>query len=301
VNARAYTVGSDVVFGEGQTGDGRLLVHELAHVVQQGRTWPSPPTVVRRQVDPRSPHVRFRRPSVVTSSAGEAKSRFAGIRNGIRDYADNSLDHLSLGYLTGIEMFRLWYAEQERADASLVNAVVNVVMSTAWAWGSQPVGAIAAPVGTIIMLVAQEAARAIQSSRDDFAAGLVKSKLVFQNGLQQRLSGRVPEVIESERPDLWEEIQRRAYLGEAWQPLLARAGVPERRADHARRLLADLIFAYREWELKQHTLAYRGAYSMTDPYLEHMRGRAEAESYLEFGREVPSSLRSYVRKGEHPE
>lgn len=41
VNALAYTVGRDVVFGEGQYAPGasagrRLLAHELAHVVQQG-------------------------------------------------------------------------------------------------------------------------------------------------------------------------------------------------------------------------------------------------------------------------
>lgn len=41
INALAYTVGRDVVFGEGQyapqTTSGRqLLAHELAHVVQQG-------------------------------------------------------------------------------------------------------------------------------------------------------------------------------------------------------------------------------------------------------------------------
>jgi hypothetical protein len=41
VNARAYTVGRDIVFGPGRfaprTGEGqRLLAHELAHVVQQG-------------------------------------------------------------------------------------------------------------------------------------------------------------------------------------------------------------------------------------------------------------------------
>lgn len=43
INARAYTIGSDVVFGEGQyrpeTGEGqKLLAHELTHVVQQGET-----------------------------------------------------------------------------------------------------------------------------------------------------------------------------------------------------------------------------------------------------------------------
>ena len=47
VNALAYTVGNDVVFGSGQyqprTGAGRqLIAHELAHVVQQGATAVSP-------------------------------------------------------------------------------------------------------------------------------------------------------------------------------------------------------------------------------------------------------------------
>ncbi|MGI8587617.1 MAG: eCIS core domain-containing protein [Chloroflexia bacterium] len=37
VNARAYTVGPDVVFGAGQYGGEKLLAHELAHVIQQSR------------------------------------------------------------------------------------------------------------------------------------------------------------------------------------------------------------------------------------------------------------------------
>src|SRR5919204_2854315 len=36
VDALAYTVGSHIVFGEGQPATGRLLAHELAHVLQQG-------------------------------------------------------------------------------------------------------------------------------------------------------------------------------------------------------------------------------------------------------------------------
>jgi len=56
VNARAYTLGNDVVFGAGQyspdSGDGRrLLAHELAHVVQQSDTTPKKPTT-REARDP---------------------------------------------------------------------------------------------------------------------------------------------------------------------------------------------------------------------------------------------------------
>jgi hypothetical protein len=46
VNARAYTVGSDIVVGSGQPGPGtmagrRLLAHELAHVIQQASAAPA--------------------------------------------------------------------------------------------------------------------------------------------------------------------------------------------------------------------------------------------------------------------
>ena len=53
VNARAYTVGNDIVFGEGQyhpstDSSRRLIAHELAHVIQQRKTGQ---TVVARQTD----------------------------------------------------------------------------------------------------------------------------------------------------------------------------------------------------------------------------------------------------------
>lgn len=53
VAARAYTVGSHIVFGErGSPSDRRLLAHELAHVVQGA----GQDAVLRRQPDPMGPH-----------------------------------------------------------------------------------------------------------------------------------------------------------------------------------------------------------------------------------------------------
>jgi hypothetical protein len=60
LNARAFTVGRDVVFADGQylphTDQGRsLLAHELTHVVQQGgTTGPDAPSVQRQQPKPPS-------------------------------------------------------------------------------------------------------------------------------------------------------------------------------------------------------------------------------------------------------
>ena len=60
IGARAYAVGSDLVFAPGryapETSDGRrLLAHELAHVVQQGRT---PPTLRRQEAGPTAPSTK---------------------------------------------------------------------------------------------------------------------------------------------------------------------------------------------------------------------------------------------------
>ena len=61
VNARAYTVGNNMVFGAGEFSPGtregrRLLAHELTHVVQQSGTQPN---VVRRQdFDDEEPTIR---------------------------------------------------------------------------------------------------------------------------------------------------------------------------------------------------------------------------------------------------
>jgi hypothetical protein len=52
LNARAYTVGNNIVFGAGryspQTAEGRkLIAHELTHTVQQQRHVPAPPSPIR--------------------------------------------------------------------------------------------------------------------------------------------------------------------------------------------------------------------------------------------------------------
>lgn len=70
VSARAYTVGSHVVFGAGEYAPGsdagrRLLAHELTHVVQQGGATASPAAVQRLQRAPK-----------VDDCAGEPKDKW---------------------------------------------------------------------------------------------------------------------------------------------------------------------------------------------------------------------------------
>jgi hypothetical protein len=94
LGARAYTVGSDIVFATGayapSTGAGRRLVaHELAHVVQQGGS----AGVVRRRVDPHASP-----PAPPLSPAAQAiMAKYEGLRSSYHE----TLSHFTGDYVRG--------------------------------------------------------------------------------------------------------------------------------------------------------------------------------------------------------
>ena len=76
VQARAYTLGNDIVFGAGEfapstsTGQ-RLLAHELVHVAQQAGSGNAPPTVLSRQPAP---------PAAAAAASSPTKSEDVRVR-----------------------------------------------------------------------------------------------------------------------------------------------------------------------------------------------------------------------------
>jgi hypothetical protein len=88
VNARAYTVGRDVVFGNGryapQTSEGRrLLAHELTHVVQQSGPGRVAPGTLQRAPDGPLPVVVVSGPAAmpkIAEDAAEKNIRTAGAK-----------------------------------------------------------------------------------------------------------------------------------------------------------------------------------------------------------------------------
>lgn len=85
VDAQAYTIGEDIVFGPGQyapeTSEGKkLLAHELAHVKQQGNESASLKTI-RRKPDPRKELERQLR---------EKEARLAELQRRIQDLSDQA-------------------------------------------------------------------------------------------------------------------------------------------------------------------------------------------------------------------
>jgi len=313
VNARAYTVGRDVVFGEGQYAPGtdggkRLVAHELVHVGQQLRIEQHELRCKGKKngssVIVKPGRINFVEPDRITSNPDNVKRHYAHGREIVRAHCDNCLDYFSTQYLSGMNSFKSWYQEQEKADASFFNAVVNIIMNSAWAWGSPAVGAVVAPVGSIIMLVAQESARVIQTTRDGFFESLSLNANNFQAEFNRRLRGSVPEIIEKENPKLWNDIEQKVYevkdiKGGDWKQLLYdKAGLPIPGKNYQTKLLSQLIFEYRKWELSKHTDMYRGIYSTADPYLEHMENLATAEGYIKSGLPIPKRLAKYAHPGE---
>ncbi len=97
VNARAFTVGRDVVFGPGEYAPGsqegqRLLAHELAHVVQQDRSGAGAPSQGLRIGSPSSPAEQEARQSAAHILAGGTAAPEASVAPGTvqRDNGDSS-------------------------------------------------------------------------------------------------------------------------------------------------------------------------------------------------------------------
>lgn len=89
LNAKALTVGQNVIFGAGQyspetTAGEMVLAHELTHVVQQGQAPPARPTMIHsheNRHEPRTPRVRHRRD---TELVGQSRLIGPGSRNAHR-------------------------------------------------------------------------------------------------------------------------------------------------------------------------------------------------------------------------
>lgn len=96
INAKAFTLGNDIYFNQGQfspfTSSGqRLIAHELAHVAQGGRT-------VARQEDD-SPAARIRR-SKVMSDIHYCELRIDGLIDALKE--QDRLDHSIVGFFVGL-------------------------------------------------------------------------------------------------------------------------------------------------------------------------------------------------------
>jgi Domain of unknown function (DUF4157) len=115
VGARAYTLGSHIVFGSGEyspeSSSGRtLLSHELVHVMQQGDGRP-PGIIQRREVDDRScaglPDIESDVDTEVNHQIASARTAALTPTGSLdtKKFAENVFNQLGLGIISPIESF----------------------------------------------------------------------------------------------------------------------------------------------------------------------------------------------------
>jgi hypothetical protein len=239
--------------------------------------------------------------------ATQSKARFDAIRTKIDSYSTDCVHYFGLQVQDAFTSFKGWYARQGTEDPSFLTFLANVMKNSIWAWGIGTIEKGLSPVASILFLAAKEAGgelkrlaeEAAKLERDRAADALIQAANNHKSIIEQKLSGQVVNILEQNAPNLWEEIQRRAYLNESWQPLLhEQAGLPKQGVPYHQIVLANLIFQYRQWELSQHSRSYQGIDSIGDPYKHHMRARAEVEAYVQTGRPIPRRLASYARPNE---
>jgi len=234
---------------------------------------------------------------VVTGDAKNAEDA----EDEIQQYINEAITYFSLQYLAGINSFKEWYEGQEEADVSLFNGIINV-FSDSDSFFEEYLGMTKAigPIGALIALVAEQTAKTIQQSRDDFASSLITYANNFAGSLQRKFMGKKEKTnkaiaILNKNRQMMDDIHYRHALNEDWQSLLhEQAGVPRTDINYQARILANLILKYKRWEISRKTELYQNVYKYLDPNFEHLRRKTRIEAYLATNDPIPRYLHPYA-------
>lgn len=186
----------------------------------------------------------------------------------INTYSDERLADYRREFSNGLIAFRNWYFEQDEGAEPLFADFKTLVEHA----GDQAAG----PLGTLLRTPFSDAAAQIDITRTGFLTSLVKVIDAFSVSIRRNLQGQVAQRL---TPDTrWADVRRVYQESGDWHEQLHLAGLPRHGSKVGEDMLSALVFAYRKWELSQHSAAYRGAYSMVDPDLRHLKASAAAEA-----------------------
>ena len=184
VGARAYTLGSHIVFGSGEyspaSGAGRtLLSHELVHVMQQGDGRPRG-IIQRREVDDRScaglPDIESDVDTEVNHQIASARTHALTLTGSLdtKKFAENVFDQLGGGIISPIEKFveHLPPSKRSTPPASLAGTKYS---GTAWpplALAPSPpsrmsTACVSAPINSVTFLISGSAIGGGLGARSD--------------------------------------------------------------------------------------------------------------------------------------
>ncbi|HEY0639566.1 MAG TPA: hypothetical protein VGD67_18105 [Pseudonocardiaceae bacterium] len=191
------------------------------------------------------------------------------VRREVNGYGDQCFQAQRAAFATAIGAFRNWYFDQDEGDEALFTDLKRVVGDAGPADGR--------PVAPALREAFTAAAKELQTSRFEFLTSFARVISTFSARLSSEVQGQTARLVEQDTA-AWQDITARQQAGGDWKPMLHDHGLPRTTDDLSQRLLGELMFSYRKWELAQHTDMYRGIYSMTDPDLKLMRADAQGEA-----------------------
>ena len=240
-------------------------------------------------------------PEVVKSSPEEAEQHIKKIKSNIQLYSNVALSYFANQYVAAVELFKNWQEGEAEASEDFASTIIEKIVEKVIDLVDIP---LAGPIWTAVVSLIHKGEGDIKAAGKKLADVMVINATNFQSNLQQELSGEdvIGNLIERNTPALWSEIVSQSDNDQAWHLLLHnKIGLPRPGINYKVELLSTLIFEYRKWELSEKSAVYRGVYSIGDPHLEHMRGRAEAEAYTRSQKSIPARLKRYARPGEEVE
>jgi hypothetical protein len=259
LGSQAFASGNDIYFSQGKfnpdSQDGKhLLAHELTHTVQQDT---SKPSVQKLQQN----NLNIQKDEETDISAVEIEVNRIG---------DAHYNNVITNFNNAISLFQNWYFDKDEADETFYEEAFDIIHNA-----SSLITDTSTPIGSELNYAFTFAGAEIAFNRFEFITSLTLVNGTFNDIINNNLIGQTAYFLEDDST-LWDSVVDKYSNHESWLSLATQAGLPP--ASNRilqQQILSNLIFAYRRWELHQHSEMYQGIYSMADPNLSQMQAGAD--------------------------
>ncbi|WP_456314717.1 eCIS core domain-containing protein [Pseudomonas shirazensis] len=262
LGSQAFANGSDVYFNKGkynpesQSGK-HLLAHELTHTIQQGAS---------------KPMVQKMEQSNLQIQKDEEQDVTA-VKIDVNRVGDMRFNDVLNNFNNAISLFQNWYFDKDEADQTFYNEASQIIRNA-----SSIVSDIATPIGGRLAGAFGYAAEQLGLNRFEFITSLTLVNGGFNQMVNEHFIGKTATILEG-NTILWGTIVEKYSNQENWLDSVTQAGLPPAsNSNLQQQLLSRLVFAYRRWELQQHSAMYQGIYALADPNLEQMQAGADADA-----------------------
>jgi hypothetical protein len=188
-------------------------------------------------------------------------------------YSDSSLAGLETKFNNALSGFQNWYFDKDEGDEAFFTEFQKIVSDA-----SNKVSPPGTPLSGPVLITFTDASAQIETDRTHFLTSLTVAIGKFRENSETELIGKTGQRLHADLVT-WQRVTEPYNAHGDWHAVLHALGLPRPDDTLDEQLLSDLIFAYRRWELGQHSAMYRGLYSMSDPDLKLMQAGAKGEAH----------------------